>query len=87
MKNQENQKLTEDEYDFSLKGKDTKKKMVLVTMKIEKTKKYEDVEQCTQEALCRILKLTEKWTEEGSIAGIIDTDGMVRREDFVEINK
>ena len=34
--------------------------MVLLTMKMKKTKKHEDVEQFTQIAMCRILKLTEK---------------------------
>ena len=56
-------------------------------MKMEKTKKYEDLEQCTKEAMFRILKLTEEWTRDGQIAGTIDADGMVRIEDFGEINK
>ena len=61
-------------------------KLVLATMKMEKTRKYEDMRECMKEAAHRALKLVENWGDEGLIAGIIDTDGMVRRDDFVDLD-
>ena len=40
-----------------------------------------------KEVTHRVLKLIENWADEGSIAGIIDMNGMVRREDFGELEK
>ena len=37
------------------------------------------------EAKHRVLKILKNWADEGSIAGLIDMDRMVRREDFVEV--
>ena len=38
-----------------------------------------------KEATHRVLKLVENWAFEGSIAGIIDTDGIVRTDDFGDL--
>ena len=62
-----------------------KEKLELLTMKIEKTIKYEDMRECMKEATHRALKLVENWEDEGSIAGIIDADGMVIKDDFVDL--
>ena len=35
--------------------------------------------ECMKEVTHRVLKLVENLADEGSIAGIIDTDGMTRR--------
>ena len=56
-------------------------------MKMEKTRKYEDMRERMKEATHRVLKLVENWADEGSIAGIIDSDGMVRRDDFGDLEK
>ena len=39
-----------------------------------------------KEATHRVLKLVENWADEGSIAGIIDTDRMVGRDDLEALN-
>ena len=52
-----------------------------------KNRKYEDMRECMKEATHRVLKLAENWADEGSIAGIIDTDRMVRRDDFGGLEK
>ena len=36
-------------------------------------------------AINRALKLVENWGDEGSIAGIIDADRMIRRDDFGDL--
>ena len=39
------------------------------------------------EATHRVLKLVENWVDKVSIAGIIDRNGMVRRDDFWDLEK
>ena len=46
---------------------------------MEKTRKYEHTSECMKEATHRALKLVENWKDESSFAGIIDTDGMLKR--------
>ena len=86
-KNQENQHFTEEEYDLLLKGKGMKEKMALVTMKMEKNQKYDEVSQCMKEGMHRVLKLIEIWADVSSIAGVIDANGILRRDDYGEIKK
>ena len=64
-----------------------KEKLVLITIKAEKTRKYEETRECTKEATHRVLKLVENWADEDSIAGIIGTDRMVRRDDCGDLEK
>ena len=40
-----------------------------------------------KEGMHRVSKLIENWADERSIAGVIDIDGMVRREDYGELDK
>ena len=54
-------------------------------MKMEKTRKHEDIRKCMKEATHRAFKLVENWVDEGSIEGIIDADGIVRRNDFGDL--
>ena len=54
-------------------------------MKIEE--KHEDLEQCTKEAMHRVLKLLENWADKGSISKIITADGIARRDDFGELRR
>ena len=54
---QETEQFTEDEYDFQLKKKEMKEKMILVTMEDEKNQKYDEVSQCMKEGMHRVLKL------------------------------
>ena len=56
-------------------------------MKMEKNKKYEDSSQCMKEVKHRVLKLIENWENERLVAGIINIDGMVRREYFGQLEK
>ena len=54
---------------------------------MEKNRKYEDIMEWMKEVTHRVLKLVENWEDEGSIAGIIDTDGIGRRDDFGDLEK
>ena len=62
-----------------------KENLVLVTMKIEKTRKHEDARECKKEVTHRALKLVENWVDYGLIAVIIDADGMVRIDGFGDL--
>ena len=44
--------------------------------------KNQYLRQCTKEAMHRVLKLIANLADEYSIGGMINADGIVRREDF-----
>ena len=52
-----------------------------------KNQKYDEGSQCMKEGMHMVLKLIENWADECSIVGVIDINGMVRRDDFGEIKK
>ena len=40
-----------------------------------------------KETTHRVLELVENWADKGSISGIFDADGMVRRNNFGDLEK
>ena len=56
-------------------------------MKMGKDPKHNEVTQCTKEGVPRASQLIENQADEISIAGVIDIDGMSRREYFGEVDK
>ena len=64
-----------------------KEKINLVTIKIDKNQKYDEVMQCLKEGEHQVLQLIENWAEESSISVVIDINSMTRREDFDKIDK
>ena len=64
-----------------------KEKLILITMKMKKNQKYDDPKQCMKEGMHRVSKLIENWADERSISGVVDIGGMVRIEDYGELDK
>ena len=63
-KTQENQQFAQDEYDFQSKEKEMKEKIMLVTIKMEKNQKNDEVSQCMKEGTCRALKLIKNGVDQ-----------------------
>ena len=61
--------------------------MILAIMKMGKNQKHDAVMQCLKEGKHRVLQSIENWTEERSIVGFTNINGVARREHFSEVDK
>ena len=52
-----------------------------------KNQENEDINQCMKEGMHQVCQLIEYWSEDSSIAGVIDMNGNTRREDYGEIKE
>ena len=69
----------------SRKNKRNESKNNISHYEIEKDKKKQDTKNCMKEGRDRVTKLIENWSEESSIAEVIDANGNTRREDYEDI--
>ena len=56
-------------------------------MTLDKNEKHDEAMQCLKEGAHQVSQQIDNWIEERSIAGVIEINGMTRREDFGEVDK
>ena len=78
--------MKDDKYNFHLKERETKEKMILVTMKMDNDPKCDEVMQYIKQAVHLVSQL-KNWIDGSAMARMIDVNGMTWREDFGETGK
>ena len=86
-KKQEKEQFQEDEHNFHTEEIEMKEQIILVTMNMDKNQKYDEVIKCLKEGVHQVSQLITKWVEERSIVGVIEINGMTRREDFGQVGE
>jgi len=59
--------------------------ILLLTMKVKNVKSLRSDKKAVKEAIEKVVELVQLWPDKGNIAGVVDFDKIIRREDYEEI--
>ena len=54
-------------------------------MKVKNVKSLRSDKKAVKEAIEKVVELVQLWLDKGNIAGVVDFDKIIRREDYEEI--